>query len=319
MKRLVMILVASLLLSLLAGAALAAEIPDPDFYFNAGADKQTSETDIIYDYAFQADPRAAVEAYVALLTDTYGFALTDSYLEPEVAQWRLESAAEKLSVAYDQGGSGYFVNLWVSAGISCKSAEAWDWSKNALAGAQSQDITVLPDFLKHDSSGKYYYRGTGFSFRADSTSSACVRTMEEYVALLQGNGYTLVSTDEKHLSGWDMYKWYLHSGLGRVETDVNAHVMIRINVYPDDGYCAVNFELVDGITMPGYGGSAPNGDSNIFEKDCWWCGYDGRCDECGGTGSVWKNIPGTSKYELQNCEDCNFGSCQYCGGDGNAP
>lgn len=320
MKKCVWILAAALTLCLLAGTAMAAEMPDPDFYFNAGAEKQTSGANVVYDYAFEADPRAAVEAYVALLTDSYGFALTDSYLEPELAQWRLENAAEKISVAYDQGSGGYCVSLRVSKSVSCQSAEAWDWAKNAIADSESNDISVLPDFLKHDSSGKYFYRGSGFSFRADSTSSACVRTVEDYVALLLARGYTLVDDEEEHKSGWDMHKWYLHSGLsglGKVESGVNAHVMVRINVYHDNGYCAVSFTLVDGITMPGYGGGTP--DDDLFEKDCWWCGYDGRCDDCGGSGEVRKNVPGTREYIMQNCTNCNNGECKHCGGDGNAP
>ena len=46
----------------------------------------------------------AAEAYVSLLTKEYGFALTDGYLETEVATWRLEDASGKMiRLDYDQG------------------------------------------------------------------------------------------------------------------------------------------------------------------------------------------------------------------------
>lgn len=104
MKKLSSLLLLTLSIRLLAGAALAAEIPDPDFYFNAGAGKETGKGDITYEYAFSKDPRKAAEAYVSLLTKEYGFALTDSYLETEVATWRLEDASGKMiRLDYDQG------------------------------------------------------------------------------------------------------------------------------------------------------------------------------------------------------------------------
>ena len=64
MKKLSSLLLLTLSIRLLAGAALAAEIPDPDFYFNAGAGKETGKGDITYEYAFSKDPRKAAEAYV---------------------------------------------------------------------------------------------------------------------------------------------------------------------------------------------------------------------------------------------------------------
>lgn len=104
MEKLSSLLLLTLSIRLLAGAALAAEIPDPDFYFNAGAGKETGKGDITYEYAFSKDPRKAAEAYVSLLTKEYGFALTDSYPGTEVATWRLEDASGKMiRLDYDQG------------------------------------------------------------------------------------------------------------------------------------------------------------------------------------------------------------------------
>ena len=71
-------------------------------------------------------------------------------------------------------------------------------------------------------------------------------------------------------------------------------------------------ESPDSDGAPGGGG----GGSDLFGKDCTWCGGDGRCNECGGDGRVYNWLPGTTKYVDQNCTNCNMGRCRQCGGDG---
>ena len=306
-----------LALCLLPLTALAAEVPDPEFYFNAGAEKSTEGKYNVYAYAFDADPRAAAEAYVKLLTDSYGFELTDSYEEDELATWRLSNGSEKVRVDYENDGGDPALTLSLSTTLSCTAAETWDWQKSAIAG--ETDLTLLPDFLQYDSSGKYYYRNSGFSFRTDVATADCVEAAWDYVELLQQRGYTLVESKEKHSSKWDMYKWYFHtgvSGLDKIESDIDGHFMVCINAYYDKGYCALYLEVVDGISMEGYNTEPVPSPDDPFEKNCWYCGYDGKCDTCGGSGQVRKLVPGTREYTLQNCTHCNFGECRWCGGDG---
>jgi len=39
--------------------------------------------------------------------------------------------------------------------------------------------------------------------------------------------------------------------------------------------------------MDGYNNTPNDGsDDDLFEKDCWRCGYDGCCDTCGGDGNM---------------------------------
>lgn len=63
-----------------------------------------------------------------------------------------------------------------------------------------------------------------------------------------------------------------------------------------------------------------NGKSNDdpWEHNCIVCGFDGKCDTCGGSGQVYNWVPGTNEYVWQTCTAyyCQNGSCQACGGDG---
>ncbi len=104
---------------------------------------------------------------------------------------------------------------------------------------------------------------------------------------------------------------------------MDADIYIRMNHHKTGGSLAqrdsrsVIIQMAKGITLSGCGGSAP--DDDPFEKDCWWSGYDGRCDTCGGAGEVRKRIPGTNEHIRQECENCSMGICKHCGGDGSAP
>lgn len=80
-------------------------------------------------------------------------------------------------------------------------------------------------------------------------------------------------------------------GISKFNLGQSAHVMVRVNIYPDWGYSNIDVRFAKGITMDGYS----------------------------GTGRVRKWVPGTRKYETQTCEDCNMGKCRRCGGDGNKP
>ena len=64
-------------------------------------------------------------------------------------------------------------------------------------------------------------------------------------------------------------------------------------------------------------GSSDNGGSNANGVPCATCGFDGRCDECGGSGYVQKYIYGLG-YERRQCDGyrCSGGTCTACGGDG---
>ena len=58
------------------------------------------------------------------------------------------------------------------------------------------------------------------------------------------------------------------------------------------------------------------GGGGIFDDKCWYCGGDGRCNDCGGSGQVYKWQPGTTYRVQVRCTNCNGGSCRQCGGDG---
>lgn len=217
---------------------LAAEVPDTEFYFNAGAEKSTEGKYNVYTYEFDTDPRAAAEAYVKRLTDSYGFELTDGYKEDKLATWRLCNGSEKVRLDYENDGGDPAPTLSLSTTLSCTAAD-------------------------------------------------CVEAAWDYVELLQQRGHTLVEIGEKHSSKWDMYKWYFHtgvSGLDKIESDIDGHFMVCINAYYDKGYCALYLEVVDGVSMEGYNTEPVPSSDDPFEKNCWYCGYDGKCDTCGGSG-----------------------------------
>ena len=60
------------------------------------------------------------------------------------------------------------------------------------------------------------------------------------------------------------------------------------------------------------------GTDDPWEHDCITCGFDGTCNTCGGTGQVYRSVPGTNDYVWQTCtaNNCQNGRCRECGGDG---
>ena len=253
MRKIWLVLVLTLCL-VLPGAAMAAEMPDTEVYFGALAEKGAHANYKSYDYWFSENPAAALKGYVQLLTDKYGFETTASRIGEEQGMWRLTCGEEDIRIDLDKAGKNYRIYMSVYKTIDCRKAETWDWKSNSIVEAE-KDMTVLPDFLKHDSAGTYYYCGSGYSFRADSTSAACVDAVKAYADLLEQRGYILVDSAEERLAGADMYKWYFHSGvngLEKIEDDIDAHIMLRMDVRHDDGYSALDVQLVPGLTMEGY-------------------------------------------------------------------
>ena len=64
---------------------------------------------------------------------------------------------------------------------------------------------------------------------------------------------------------------------------------------------------------------APASQSGSGErKRCFWCGGDGKCSDCGGSGYRMKWVAGTTRdYVQQNCTSCySPGKCRDCGGSG---
>lgn len=147
MKKVWMVLVLALCL-VLPSAAMAAEIPDTEVYFDAVAEKWAHANYKSYEYYLPANPAAALEGFVQLLTDKYGFELTASYVEAEQGTWRLICGEEDIHIDMDKAGKNYRVYMSVYKTIACKNAETWDWNSNSIVEAAKDDMTVLPDSQK---------------------------------------------------------------------------------------------------------------------------------------------------------------------------
>lgn len=153
MKKLWLVLVLALCL-VLPGAAMAAEMPDTEVYFGAVAEKWAHANYKSYEYYFAANPAAALEGYVQLLTDRYGFELTGSCVEDEQGTWRLICGEEDIRIDLDKAGMNYRVYMSVYKTVDCKNAETWDWESNSIVEAAKDDVTVLPDIPKQDGTGE---------------------------------------------------------------------------------------------------------------------------------------------------------------------
>lgn len=278
-----MILAAALMLCLLAGPALAAEIPDPDFYFNAAGRRYDSSDSILYRYTFDRDPQAAVRAYVDILRDSYGISPVSNYDDGE-GMWVLEARdGTDVEVIYTPGDGSYTVYVTAYApSADWKAAEAWDWNRNAVAGGESAVVTVLPDFLKHDPTGRYEYLSgsadggeVDIDFNAQDTSISTLRAAEDYVELLISRGYRLIDRTEKTFSDSRTDTWFLQCderGLDTMDkSNAHAHVRVKRNTYYEWGSCDVEVRFVEDIAMDGYKKgrlTGPDDDDDIFANDC---------------------------------------------------
>lgn len=107
-----------------------------------------------------------------------------------------------------------------------------------------------------------------------------------------------------------------------IEYHWNGKMVVKIWYDPDDDEFSVGFDW-DELQK-----------ADIFdEKDipketepiipegrerCFWCGGDGKCRDCGGSGYKMKWVSGTVReYVKQNCTSCySPGKCRDCGGTG---
>lgn len=91
----------------------------------------------------------------------------------------------------------------------------------------------------------------------------------------------------------------------------NVQIYYSMNIVTDD--LAETAERL-GVYM----GMTSGDTDDPWEHDCVVCGFDGSCNTCGGTGQVFRLVPGTNDYVWQTCTDanCRNGSCGVCGGDG---
>lgn len=56
--------------------------------------------------------------------------------------------------------------------------------------------------------------------------------------------------------------------------------------------------------------------SSLSKEDCPRCGGSGRCSTCGGSGVVYKYMPGIIGRQRLSCTACSGGRCRRCHGSG---
>lgn len=146
MKKFVMILVSALMLSLLAGTALAAEISDPEHFFGGVVDWGSRG----YRGELKSNPREAMEAYVDILQKDYDMTLLSIRPDEEDYCWQLQAPdGTEIVVRCVEDGIYYsYVLTEPKQAVVTVQREKWDWDRNVLAG--EQDVTVLPDFVQQD-------------------------------------------------------------------------------------------------------------------------------------------------------------------------
>ena len=192
----------------------------------------------------------------------------------------------------------------------------------------------LPSFLKFAKSGDFevsqfdthdgYY---SISYKSENASDLAYA--EDYISRMLGEeNCEIVVEDGKDRDDWYLKKLLLDHPYNASKHRMDAlddfwdnvgDLFLKINYYKDDGEVYFNIvysedlEIEDAEDAP-RPGPTPGPD----DKDCTWCGGDGRCNECGGDGRVYNWLPGTTTYVDQNCTNCNGGRCRQCGGSGKA-
>ena len=135
--------------------ALAGEnvtiLPDPETFFGEGG-RWHDATSPTYRHVMDRDPKAALTAYVELLQEEYGMTLAKVKSGEEQYYWKLSAKdGTEITVECAVDGAQYYTFVIVSGTVNTVSAEVWDWDRNELA---EEAVTVLQDFLQHDTSGK---------------------------------------------------------------------------------------------------------------------------------------------------------------------
>ena len=319
--------------------------PDPEFFFNTGAAEKGDNSMTL---VLSETPGDAVFAYLSVLKNSYGMTQVDSYTETEAWQWRLQKGGDEnatVTVGLDKRGDGdWDLSFIFGENVTLVQAETQSGgdgipdpeptptpestpepTPEPAPEPEVTDPSVLPDFLAHDSSGKFEMLSesrTGEAlYKADSDQLKYVA--EDYMDLLAEMGYTVVyEYDNEHTSSTTTIRDLYHSGVdaGAVLDDSEGQVRVHINTYTRWNETDVAIFYSDGITMENFdGGSGSGGGSDDdFFDECDWCDGSGKCGTCGGSGDDRKFQAGLGWVE-QNCFDCGgTGRCDWCNGTGDA-
>ena len=210
--------------------------------------------------------------------------------------------------------------------------EVKEEKRETEAPAKTRKANELPSFLDFTDGDDFEVSQMDthdgyFSIVYRSESGGDFACAQDYISmLLEEENCKIVVEDGK-----DRDDWYLKKLLLDHPADASKHRMdalddfwdnkgdlfISLNYYKDDGVVTFNISYSEDLEIPDKGEVPPPNPTNPWEeKDCWWCGGDGRCNECGGDGRVSNWLAGTTTYVDQNCTNCNGGRCRQCGGDG---
>ncbi len=320
-------------------------IPDLEHYFGV---QNVSERELTEVFRFDADPREAARSYVQLLEEQYDIVLAESYEDDAVAEWVMhhkDNTDAPFSIAADRAGDGTWeINCRLNAYIFQFDGEVWAWPNEDTSEPEPEpepapesqptesDPAVLPDFLEHDTSGKFYLSDSHIGkvvYKAKATDIE--DAVKHYVELLEDCGYTVVYDEEKIYTGsaagaylvWDLY--HADVAADAVGGDSDGQVKMILNTYEKRNTATFSVEFSDGITMENFSGvsggnsssvgSSNSGGNNNTRTPCSICNRTGDCQTCGGDGYLWSSA---ADKENRNCYSCrnHNGKCTNCNGKG---
>jgi len=329
-------------------------IPDPEIFFGVSGNHYRYDGSwYVHDIKFETEDvtKNMMDAYVDLLRSSeFPFVLNDTldfYSGGRVqyvfkyngSQELYKAAPNQIVVEYNPGykqvgvyirNSGNFelvpVEPYNSGNVSYESVdyEPQPEHKSEPKPAPSNDPSVLPDFLAHDSSGEYQLLWESMPnkavYRAETIDAAYVA--EAYVELLKRHGYTVVSDDiiTYATDNDKTFEWFLsHSSVAadNVLDDSPGQVLVKLSIYDTSNKSVVLVAFSEGITMENYdiGEFSSDVSTGGGYVDCPSC-YGGNCTACNGRRGEYSYSPGLDR-EWEDCWKCNgSGDCSRCGGDG---
>lgn len=325
MKRFCMLLIFALTLgSIPLGSEAQASDPFaiPDLAYYLGA--EISEPVAAYDYGRriknpEAIPMEALRSYVALLERNYDMVMVygDPMEDSDEHEWELQLRGDSEAFINILFTDGQHILYYIEGDLVAAQLEVWKGN-----AGQTSDPSVLPDFLKLDTSGEFVYE-------TDSLASLIVffakgsfdlrYVAEDYVQALIDMGYKVTDTETKKTRSFDIFRWYLsHPDVDGALVNRKGQVCIKYQLSDLSG-CEgtyLSIEHGSGIT---YGGDIiKNTHDNRSDSDDWCsaCDGTGKCSHCKGTGQKKRLQPGTSTWLTQDCTSCTQGKCSFCNGRG---
>ena len=176
----------------------------------------------------------------------------------------------------------------------------------------------------------YQYRHYGLKWAnnggKDTDKLQVWESAKTYVTALWATGYfDIIKTDIKDNEAFYILKYI---GPGEVnetfrvrKNDPKGNIVVasylgHVQIY----YCTdiVTADLQETAKRLDVDFSSTDDPDDPWEHDCIVCGFDGKCNNCNGTGKVRKLVPGTRDYLWQTCTsvNCQNGKCTVCDGDG---